>query len=503
MKHLRNIILIPVIALSTCSCESWLDVQPKTEVKQDKMFETESGFKDALIGAYLLMGDTPVYGETLTYTFLEVLAQQYDMTSSLHPYYQARLYSYKNKDVMSKIDNIWIRMYRVIANLNGLLENIELKKDILHPTNYALIKAEALGLRAYLHFDLLRMFGRGDLVNTPSNLDKLCIPYVTKYNKEITKQSTVKEVLGYIHADLDEAEQLLAYYDVYNQVAQKEDYELPNSDKFYDNRRSRFNYYAARATQARVYMWEGNYTKALERTSVFTIPNPAIDWVNLDRSVINAELTARDLSFTTEHIFNLDINQMFNPLKTYIEQYKTQSGFTVTENNNYFFHSKTRADALFEITKGGANDQRNAALYERIDAAHYLFLKFKEVPDSKSPAKNKMPLIRKPEMFYYAAECQNRLGNPVKAIELLNEVRAARGIDHTYDLSKTLTGIEVDNEIQKEWRKEFIGEGQMFYYYKRLGLQIPDASASGDAAFIIPLPKTEVENGGREDYKKD
>ena len=57
--------------------------------------------------------------------------------------------------------------------------------------------------------------------------------------------------------------------------------------------------------------------------------------------------------------------------------------------------------------------------------------------------------------------------------------------------------------IAKEWQKEYIGEGQMFYYYKRLGLPIPNATAGGDAAFILPLPKNEVEMGGREDYKND
>ena len=112
-----------------------------------------------------------------------------------------------------------------------------------------------------------------------------------------------------------------------------------------------------------------------------------------------------------------------------------------------------------------------------------------------------MPLIKKPEMFYYAAECYNRLGQPAQAVAMLNEVRQARGIDIQFNLPATLTSEEIDQEITKEWRKEFINEGQLFYYYKRLGLTIPDATVNGDAAFVIPLPETEVELGGREDYK--
>lgn len=489
-------------ALCTVSCSGWLDVQPKTEVKSDKMFETESGFKDALIGCYILMGDPSLYGRELTYTFLEVLAQQYEFDNSMHPYQNAKLYSYSSGDMESKIDMIWSKMYRIIANLNSILENIELKKEILHPTNYANIKAEALGLRAFLHFDLLRMFGWGDLFRNPINLDRFCIPYVTKYNKEMSRQFSVREVLGSVHADLDEAEKLLAYYGVYSQVSHNDDYELPNQDGFYDFRRSRFNYYAARATQARVYMWEGRYEEALDRVLFFTGSQQPVGWVDLDRSVINAEEDARDLSFTPEHIFNLDINNMYTALKPYVEQYKDQEGIFVNENKDYFFHSSQRAKTLYEVTTGGGNDQRFQALYDQVDNAHYLFLKFKEVPNSVSPARNKMPLIKKPEMYYYAAECYNRAGKSGEAVKMINAVRQARGIDVQYNLPETLSSAEVDNEILKEWQKEYIGEGQMFYHYKRLGLAIPNAGVTGDNAFILPLPKKEVEMGGREDYKK-
>ncbi|MCQ4874470.1 MULTISPECIES: RagB/SusD family nutrient uptake outer membrane protein [Odoribacteraceae] len=503
MKHSLYMSLAAGLAFTISSCSNWLDVQPKTEVKQDKMFETESGFKDALVGCYMLMGDASLYGRELTYTFLEVLAQQYEFVNTFNPYQNVKLYSYSTSNVESMINGIWSKQYKVIANLNAILEYIEDEKKILHPVNYANIKAQALGLRAFLHFDLLRMFGWGDLVNTPSNLDKLCIPYVTRYSKETTKQSTVREVLQYIHADLAVAEDLLAYNDVYHQKTQDEDYELPNDDGFYDTPRGFFNYYAARATQARVYMWEGKYEAALERASFFTKSPSPISWVNLDRSVINATQTTRDLSFTTEHIFSLDIHNMYESLKDYVEQFKTQSGINVSENNKYFFHTGARADELFEITAGGGNDVRYNYLYDQVDRQHYLFLKLKEEPETQSASKNKMPMIRKPEMYYYAAECYNRLNEPKKAIQLLNEVRLARGLDIKDNLPETLTKDAIEQEITKEWRKEYIGEGQMFYYYKRLGLIIPNATAEGDKAFILPLPRTEVDLGGREDYKND
>ena len=94
---------------------------------------------------------------------------------------------------------------------------------------------------------------------------------------------------------------------------------------------------------------------------------------------------------------------MYEALKSYIEQFKTQSGLTVTENSYYFFHTGTRADELFEITAGGGNDVRYNYLYDQVDRQHYLFLKLKEEPETQSASKNKMPLIRKPEMYHSAA----------------------------------------------------------------------------------------------------
>lgn len=483
------------------SCNSWLDVEPKTEIKGDKMFENESGFKDALIGCYMLMAESSLYGKEMTVCFLDVLAQQYELTTS-NNYKNASEYNYEN--TTSIVDGIWQKTYRIIANINYLLEMLEERKDILHPTNYAIIKGEAIGLRAFLHFDLLRIFGWGNLVNEPANLEKLCIPYVTEYSKVLTKQSTVKEILSYIHKDLDIADQLLNEYDSYGTAVKNDEYELPNNDGFYTNRRNRFNYYAVKATQSRVYMWEGKYQEALNAIEDLFVKNELVSWVNPDNS-IHVEENLRDLSYTVEHIFNLDVNNMYESLRPYVEKYQIKTDFSVSDNQNYFYITKANGELLYEIADGtGLSDFRYTRGLDKTDATAWTFLKFYEATESKSPGKNKMPLIRKPEIFYNAAECYNKLGDTPKAIETLNRVRVARGILYEKNLPNTLSSEEVNTEIQKEWKKEFIGEGQMFFYYKRLGLTIPNASlAPSDRLFVLPLPEEEIEIGGREDYKQD
>ena len=45
MKTYLYISLVSFLTFTLGSCSEWLDVQPKTEVKQDRMFESEQALK--------------------------------------------------------------------------------------------------------------------------------------------------------------------------------------------------------------------------------------------------------------------------------------------------------------------------------------------------------------------------------------------------------------------------------------------------------------------------
>ena len=48
-------------ALLFGGCSNWLDVDPKSQVKQEVLFESEAGFQDALTGIYTIMARTDMY----------------------------------------------------------------------------------------------------------------------------------------------------------------------------------------------------------------------------------------------------------------------------------------------------------------------------------------------------------------------------------------------------------------------------------------------------------
>ena len=59
-------ILFICMAFCLAACNSWLDVSPKSQVKNDDLFEDEAGFQTAMFGVYTSMVSSGLYGEQLT-----------------------------------------------------------------------------------------------------------------------------------------------------------------------------------------------------------------------------------------------------------------------------------------------------------------------------------------------------------------------------------------------------------------------------------------------------
>jgi len=491
MKIVKTGLLI-LMGILSGACQDWLDVQPKTEVKSDLLLETESGFKDANIGCYMMMSSRSLYGRELTSGLMDVLGRQWQ-TEVSSSYANILKYDYEGAEFM--ISAIWSEMYTTIANINNILENIDEKRAVFQPAVYHIFKGEALGLRAFLHFELLRIFGYGNLENHPEYLKRKCIPYVRSYSKVITEQHTVEEALAFIHQDLEAAAAELDGYDPWSPSPTPENGDLADSEGFFKNRMTRFNYWAVQATLARVYMWEGKKAEALKVARHFIDNQDHISglaWVK--ENAVTAEDLYVDRTFSTEHIFRLDITKLYDDnLKSLID---LKDG--PNENYQKLYHNTMHADRRFD-SPAGDSDYRYLYLYDKTDGTKFTNIKFKNVDGASY--KNMMPLIRMTEMYYIAAECLAAQGKDKEAFDLLNTVRYHRGIAPAYDLK---AGVEnVQEQIEREYRKEFLGEGQIFYYYKRLGAaNIRGAEENlvkiQENEYVLEIPEDEINTAGRE-----
>ena len=151
----KKILLLSLILLVANACSDWFDVLPKTSIKSEKFFEDESGFQSALTGCYVRMTNDETYGKELTWNFMEKLVQRYDDNVGQ----TADIYKYNDgAHSKNRLSSIWINMYLTIANINNLIAQLdENGKDVIVTEGYwNLMKGEALALRAYHHFDLLK-----------------------------------------------------------------------------------------------------------------------------------------------------------------------------------------------------------------------------------------------------------------------------------------------------------------------------------------------------------
>src|SRR5699024_6066538 len=120
------------------------------------------------------------------------------------------------------------------------------------------------------------------------------------------------------------------------------------------------------------------------------------------------------------------------------------------------------------------------------------FFKYADVVDTEKKFRFFQPLIRISEMYYIAAETES---NSSQAIGYLDTVRYHRG------LNNLPVSANLKEEITKAYRKEFYGEGQLFFYYKRNNFSsIPDGSSPvfdvrmNASKYVVPLPNSEINN---------
>ncbi|WP_291912976.1 RagB/SusD family nutrient uptake outer membrane protein [Chitinophaga sp. CB10] len=463
--HRSTYWLLLVILFST-GCSKWLDVKPKTYVNESDLWKDEQGFKDALTGVYVAISDTTLYGKNFTMGMMDVLGGNYDVANSFHVYNKAGSYQYTDATTKAIINEYWNKGYNAIANLNNLLANIDSRKSLFVNNNYNIVKGEALGLRALLHFDLLRAFG-----GVPAlGLDKKSIPYVTQFSMTVKPNLTMNEVLDACLKDLLTARDLLAVYQQVNYGIE---------DLFLSHTRNHMNYWAVTGLMARIYLYKNDLENAYKMAKA-VIDGGRFNFID----VSSVSTTYPNRLFSPEHLFAV---YSANQESINASLFKSSAG-----TNNVLTNKTTFINTLFEIASGGSTDYR------------YLYLwKTEGSSSTKYPAKywmddllngngnsiRRVPVLRYSEMFYIAAEATASL---TEKTTLLNQVRQKRGLPL---LANNLTAEQLDNEIFKEYRKEFYQEGQLFFYYKRKNsAQIAGSGIAGSpAVYVLPIPDDEIE----------
>lgn len=448
--------------LMLVSCNSWLDVKPDNKVLEEDLYSTREGFDMALNGIYLGLADKSLYGKELSCGYLEALAQRYNinqqMTGIANRYVPYTKYEYENKTVKIDLQSTWEKMYKLIANCNNILEQAVLHRSLFTAADdYNHFLGKLYALRAFMHFDVFRLWGPTYTEATKGNKT---IPYY-KYRTSLPMPlSTAEEVVGNVLGDLRVADSLMV------DGAGSLKMEIDNN--------------AVHALQARVFLYAGEkgkaYDKALELLDQAQKTYPFVTQSAVQNSL------APDRLYYTEQIFLLE-NSLRNQLDEELFDY-------MLDDQYYLAPQWEKIQELFPNTSDYRYLQWRANPGNGKSVA---FQKFAKITDNVNPVRTRgQSLLKISEIYLILVECAP---NQKEREEYLDQLRVGRG----YQEGSVGAGEASDWEkvIREEYSREFYGEGQYFFFLKRKGVSSIPAGAGnetivlGPAQYVLPLPDSE------------
>lgn len=464
------LLLIIIVLGLTSSCNKYLEVQPEASYTETQVYRNESAIQQALNGLYIDMASTALYGGDMSTTIIEILAQRFKSVrdnQGRRDLSVLNFYQYDAPQAQQLFDTIWRKGYNTILAANVFLSKIDqsITNKVLPEANGNLLKGEALAVRAMLHFDLLRLYGPRYSQNSSS----AAIPYYTEIDAKIQPLYTASEVLAKVIADLTEAASLLAQDPVIQNGVKMD-------RNFYSGHRNhRLNYYAVKGLMARAYLWSGN-TNAAHSTALAVI-NEGEKWFPWTTYDAANDPANPDRIFSSEILFGVYNPSMYLIHNRYFSTVNSEGVILVPDSSR-----------LRKSFEGNLNDYRYAASWKIEGKPYRSFFKYAEVHHSRA-WRFLQPLLRKSELYYILAETEP---NAPQALEYLNTARRRRG------LLALESSVNLQEAISAEYQKEFWGEGQLFFYYKRVNAQnIPQADYPYDWAmvtpsYVVPLPLSET-----------
>lgn len=477
--------------LMLCSgCNDWLDVRPKLEIYEEILFEKAGGYYSALNDLYLKMSASELYGKELSWGAIEAWGGTYDLDPLMHKTYDQLLHlQYDQNEVKNLADQIWKGAYKIIAEANNLIQNLEKDQEVNFPygdTTRNMILGEAYAVRALMHFELVRIFAPAPIVDQGNSST---LPFVETYPSLVNEPKPTKEVLARIIADLEKAKQLLRVFDTENgcpgELSYRQEWTLKLEstkkyaveNEFFTFRSHRLGYYGITQLLARVCLYAGENTKAYTAADeIVTMAFNSRLFFFIDPSQIGNPdyLNFVKPRFHTEIVFGTYHSQLPDWTKSYFEP--TSGAYRLSLNDPYYLYdySDSRAGTIREnmITKYSLNGLNQEDMNE---------------------AKCIIPVMRFPECHLIAAEALFDEDKGL-AVTIFNDYMTKRN-NNFLRVPESIQKEEFLEKITEEYRREFVGEGQLIYVYKRLNRPIirsygEDIGHNG--RLVLPIPDSEA-----------
>ena len=169
--------MIIAVAGWISSCSKAIDKDPTHTLDGSQFFTKIEDYEKALTGLYARLQQDGYYGTSNTGAnslvgLPDILSDNlFESSESLGNFQDYSRWTYTADD--ASIGDMWLDMYRIIQQANLVLRGID-RFATSDPGAVNRIKAQAIAIRAMVHFDILRYFGEDEDRNSTAK----GIPYV-------------------------------------------------------------------------------------------------------------------------------------------------------------------------------------------------------------------------------------------------------------------------------------------------------------------------------------
>ncbi len=430
-----------VAFLILVSCDT-LDQEPVNQIEVEGAITTNTNAQLALQGMYDGMQTADYYGLRYLYyqdTYTDNLAHSGTFTTDQEV--SSRRINPSNLQIRST----WEEMYSVIRNANFVIFSVPAIENITDEQRAA-IEAEARFIRAFVYFDMLRVFGGVPLVTDfIANTESL----------DLSPRASEEEMYTFLANELTFAENNLGAT---------------------ANRPFRAGPLAATALLARVHLQAGNYTEAAAKASevigsgAYTLQSSYADLFTIKG---NNEMIL-ELNFTNVDGDQSSLAISSDPATGGQKFYLRPDFFTA------FQASAAEGDERFAVSVLSASSRLRVVKYFR-----------------SSTNDDNVPLIRLAEMYMIRAEANARAAGAgslsnTEIISDINMIRIRAGLDGL-TIADLPTNESALNEILVQRRFEFAFEGHRYSDLQRYGIVGTLFPANEQFRVLWPIPLQEIE----------
>lgn len=464
------------------SCDDELnDLQPFVEGNPETFFTSVSAFQNGVDGAYRQLWNYYSSPDSGLQGIPDILSDNVIIAQtgrrSNQNYYNYRYVA----GTGGAIDLYWSEAYEAVNVANLVIAQIDNLGDGAVKDN---ILGQALAIRAWAHFDLVRVYGKIPTQSADANAS-LGVVYIKVEDGDTEdpfaepSRETVASNYAEIIGDLERASQLI------------------NSSS---NGEGRLNKEGVYALLSRVYLYNGDYQKVIDAADEVTVA--LADGVTLVDGITELQQVYTDVSnagLVVELAINTSSESTGNNVGVLYSQGTLNDDGTInTTISEYaidfdFFNSIDENDLRLNVLQFEGSNQGNT----------YNAIKKFLGETGQINGRVDVKVIRAAEVLLNKAEAQFELGQD--ALTTLDELRDLRYLSYTGGES----GQALEDAIQFERRVELAFEGHRFFDLKRRGEPVmrstmgdiidgsgtpPDfpTLAADNFRFQLPIPIAEI-----------